>query len=75
MAISLTALSYSNGDFQDFLCVVCLFLYMSLKFYNTYYGLHYLQELLYNATGTKTPGEQEAVYPKGINIDKRKKTT
>ena len=34
---------------------------MSLKFYNTYYGLHYLQELLYNTTGTKTPGEQEAV--------------
>ena len=32
---------------------------MSLKFYNTYYGLHYLQELLYNTTGTKTPGEQE----------------
>ena len=38
-----------------------LFFHMSLKFYNTYYGLHYLQELLYNTTGTKTPGEQEAV--------------
>ena len=37
------------------------FLYMSLKFYNTYYGLHYLQELLYDTTGTKTPREQEAV--------------
>ena len=36
-------------------------LYMSLKFYNTYYGLHFLQELLYNTTGTKTAGEQEAV--------------
>ena len=38
-----------------------LYIYMSLKFYNTYYGLHYLQGLLYNTTGTKTPGEQEAV--------------
>ena len=37
------------------------FFYKSIKFYNTYYGLHYLQELLYNTTGTNTPGEQKAV--------------
>ena len=49
-----------------------LFFYMSLKFYNTYYGLHYLQELLYNTTGTKPPGSRRL---KGINTDKRKKTT
>ena len=50
--------------------------YISIKFYNTYYGPHYLQELLYNTTGTSAPGEQEAVStPREINIDKRKKTT
>ena len=41
--------------------VFFFFFYKSIKFYNTYYGLHYLQELLYNTTGTNTPGEQKAV--------------
>ena len=41
--------------------VNCTIFYKSIKFCNTYYGLHHLQELLYNATGTNIPMEQKAV--------------
>ena len=46
-----------------------IFKYNPMKCYHTYYSLHYLQEILYNTTGTDTPGEQKAVSTRKESAD------
>ena len=46
-----------------------------MKCYNTYYNIHYVQEFLYNTTGTNNHGEQKAVStPRELTKMKERKT-